>query len=114
MDYELGNRFELRQQQEIQQLYEKGEELDEKYRPVGGAMSVSIDATKVREKLGEEVRGDGRRRYEIGFKDAKIAVVSQLVWEKRKRESKCINNNFVPQSSFRESQTLRSRCLHYS
>ena len=95
MDYELGKRFELLKQQEIEQLYEEGKDLGEKERAVEGVMAVSIDATKVREKLGEEITSGGKRKYEIGFKDAKIAAVSQLVWDKKKRESKCINNSYV-------------------
>jgi hypothetical protein len=32
-----------------------------------------VDATKVREKLGNKRTGGSRRRYQIGFKDAKVA-----------------------------------------
>jgi len=95
MDYELGNRLEMLQQQDVEKLYEKNDKLDEQDRPVEGVMAVSIDATKVREKLGEELTAGGKRKYEIGFKDAKIAVISQLAWDKRKKESKCINNSYV-------------------
>ena len=41
-------------------------------------MVVSIGATKLREKLGEEHLSDGNERYEIGFKDVKVGVVSAL------------------------------------
>ncbi len=78
MDYELGVR-----QEEIERVYLRGEEV-EKEDVVEGTMGVSIDATKVREKLGEQISVGGRKRYEIGFKDAKIAAISEVRWDKRR------------------------------
>jgi hypothetical protein len=58
-------------------------------------MAVSIDATKVREKLGEEVIKGGRKRYEIGFKDVKIAGISEIVYDKKQKEAKCKDTSYV-------------------
>ena len=94
MDYELGVRLEEVRQEEIERVYEKGQEI-EKEDVVEGMMAVSVDATKVREKLGEEITSGGRKKYKIGFKDAKIAVVSELRWDKRREEAKCVNSTYV-------------------
>jgi len=94
MDYELGLRLEEVKQQEIERVYEKGEGV-EKDNVIEGPMAVSIDATKVREKLGEEVTSGGRKKYEMGFKDAKVTAVSEVVWEKKRKEPKSINHSYV-------------------
>jgi hypothetical protein len=94
MDYELGERLEGVRQEEIERVYEKGEEI-EKEDVVEGMMAVSVDATKVREKLGQEITSGGRKRYKIGFKDAKIAVVSEVRWNKMREEAKCVNSTYV-------------------
>ena len=65
MDYELGERLEKVRQEEIEKLYELGERV-EKQDVVDGVMAVSVDATKVREKLGEEISSRGKRKYIIG------------------------------------------------
>ena len=94
MDYELGLRLEGVRQEEIEKIYEKGEGI-EKEDVVEGMMAVSVDATKVREKLGEEITSGGRKRYKIGFKDAKIAAVSEVRWNKKREEAKCVNTTYV-------------------
>ncbi len=94
MDYELGGRLEGMRQEEIERVYEEGEEI-EKEEVIGGVMAVSIDATKVREKLGEKVIKGGRKRYEIGFKDVKIAGVSEIVYDKKQKEAKCKRTSYV-------------------
>jgi hypothetical protein len=94
MDYELGGRVEGIRQEEIKGVYEEGEEI-EKEEVIGGVMAVSIDATKVREKLGEEVIKGGKKRYEIGFKDVKIAGVSEIVYDKKQKEAKCKKTSYV-------------------
>ena len=94
MDYELGEKLEGIRQDEIERVYEKGEGV-ERENAIEGVMAVSVDATKVREKLGEEITSRGRKRYEIGFKDAKIAVVSELSWDKNRKEGKCMNSTYV-------------------
>jgi len=47
MDYELGGRLDGIRQEEIERVFEEGEEI-EKEDMIGGVMAVSIDATKVR------------------------------------------------------------------
>jgi hypothetical protein len=94
MDYELGERLENVRQGEIEKIYERGEGI-EREDIIDGVMAVSVDATKVREKLGEEITSRGRKRYEIGFKDAKIAAISEVRWDKRRKEAKCVNISYV-------------------
>ena len=94
MDYELGMRLESVRQEEIESIYHEGQEI-EKENVVEGVMAVSVDATKVREKLGERVISGGRKRYEIGFKDAKVAVVSEVRWDKNRKEPKCVDSSYV-------------------
>lgn len=94
MDYELGVRLEEVRQEEIERVYERGEQI-EKENVVEGVMAVSIDATKVREKLGEEISVGGRKKYKIGFKDAKIAAVSEVRWDSKRKEAKCVNSTYV-------------------
>jgi len=94
MDYGLGERLEGIRQEEIERVFEKGEEV-EKEDVIEGVMAVSIDATKVREKLGEEVTNGGGKRYEIGFKDVKIAGVSEIVFDKKQQEAKCTDTSYV-------------------
>ncbi len=70
------NRLKLLEQirgEKIEKVHHKGEEI-ERENVVKGMTVVSVDATKVREKLGEEITSRGKKRYEIGFKDAKIAL----------------------------------------
>jgi hypothetical protein len=94
MDYELGMRLESVRQEEIENIYHGGQEI-EKENVVEGVMAVSVDATKVREKLGERVISGGKKRYEIGFKDAKVATVSEVRWDKKRKESKCVDSSYV-------------------
>ncbi len=94
MDYELGERLERLRQEEIEQVFDKGEEI-KKDDVIEGTMAISIDATKVREKLGEEIIADGKKKYKIGFKDAKIASVSEVIWDEVEEEAKCINTTYV-------------------
>jgi hypothetical protein len=63
--------------------------------PIEGVMAVSIDATKVREKLGQRRLKSGRKRYEIGFKDAKVAAISSVVWDQKRGEASCLNSSYV-------------------
>ena len=94
MDYELGVRLEKVRQVEIKRIYDQGERIEVED-VVDGLMAVSVDATKVREKLGEEITSRGRKRYKIGFKDAKIAAVSEVRWNKKREEAKCVNISYV-------------------
>jgi hypothetical protein len=94
MDYELGRRIEHARQEEIKQLFD-GKGTMEKQRLTEGAVAVSIDATKVREKQGEYVDDCGKRRYDIGFRDAKIAVISESRWDSARSEAYCANSTYV-------------------
>ena len=58
-------------------------------------MAVSIDATKVREKQKEYVDSGGRRRYETGFRDAKIGVVSEVGWDEKGGQAFCTKSSYV-------------------
>ena len=75
LDSELGERMEQQRQQEIQQVFQ-GRQALEVQRELQGTVAVSIDATKVREKLREYIDDYGKKRYEIGFRDAKIGLIS--------------------------------------
>ena len=90
MNYELGEKLEGKRQREIEVVHTEAGELQE-HRALRGTVAVSIDATKVREKLGEEATDEGEKRYEIGFKDVKVAAVSEVFWESKRKEAYCSN-----------------------
>jgi hypothetical protein len=94
MDYELGEKLERRRQQETEAVLTKGEVLEEQ-RPILGTMAVSIDAGKVREKLGERVTAEGEKKYEIGFRDVKVAAISEVFWDAKREEAYCSNHSYV-------------------
>ena len=94
MDYALGARIEENRQQEQQQVFEKEAPIAVQ-QPVDGTIAVSIDATKVREKQGQYIDDCGKKRYEIGFRDAKIGVISQARWDTVRQEASCTNNSYV-------------------
>jgi hypothetical protein len=94
MDYELGEALEDLRQKEIEKVVEEDESIQCR-ESIEGLMAVSIDATKVRHKLGEKVSKGGRKRYEIGFRDAKVSAVSAVVWDKKRREAKCVASSYV-------------------
>jgi hypothetical protein len=94
MDYELGERIEVKRQQEIEQVFEERQEI-EKENEIQSTIAVSIDATKVRVKLGENVTADGKKKYEIGFRDAKIGAVSAIGWDEKREEAYCTNSSYV-------------------
>ncbi len=94
MDYELGEGLERQRQQEIEGIEQRDEGI-EKQAPIEGLMAVSIDATKVREKLGEKLSKSGKKKYEIGFKDAKVAAVSAVVWDAGAGEAGCVDNSYL-------------------
>ena len=94
MDYELGEALEELRQQEIEEVLEHDQPIA-KQAPIEGVMAVSIDATKVREKLGERRLKSGRKRYEIGFKDAKVAAISSVVWDRQRGEASCLDSSYL-------------------
>jgi len=94
MDYELGRRIEDKRQEEIKQVFDFNQPI-EKQRLAEGTVAVSIDATKVREKRGEYVDDCGKRRYEIGFRDAKIGVISESRWDSVRSEAYCTASSYV-------------------
>ena len=94
MDYELGEGLESLRQQEIEAIEQRDEGI-EKQAPIRGLMAVSIDATKVREKLGEKLSKSGKKKYDIGFKDAKVAAVSAVVWDAAAGEASCVESSYV-------------------
>ena len=61
MDYELGEALEELRQKEIEKVVEDDESIESRA-SIDGLMAVSIDATKVRHKLGEKVIKGGRKR----------------------------------------------------
>ena len=58
-------------------------------------MAISIDAGKVREKLGERVTDGGRKKYDIGFRDVKLAAISEVFWDDSHQEAYCSNHSYV-------------------
>jgi hypothetical protein len=94
MDYALGDRIEENRQREIQQVFESRGAM-ELQRRIEGTMAVSVDATKVREKQREYVDDCGRKRYEIGFRDAKIGVISKTCWDAGRGEAYCSDSSYV-------------------
>lgn len=94
MDYELGRAIEQERQQEIEGVFERRQSM-EKEEVIEATMAVSIDATKVREKQGEYVDSSGRKRYEIGFRDAKVGVVSEVGWDAVRSEAYCSRSSYV-------------------
>jgi hypothetical protein len=94
MDYALGSRIEQNRQQEIGQLFGRRGAM-ELQRGIEGTMAVSMDATKVREKQREYVDDWGKKRYEIGFRDAKIGVISKICWDPVRSEAYCTDSSYV-------------------
>ena len=94
MDYALGEKIEGKRQEEIEEVFDRGG-TPEIEGAVEGTMAVSVDATKVREKQGEYVDDCGKRRYEIGFRDAKIGVISEVSWDEERSEAHCERSSYV-------------------
>ena len=94
MDYELGKKLASKRKQEIEAVQKSGEVIEEQ-RAIRETMVVSIDAGKVREKLGERVTDDGKKKYEIGFRDVKVAAISELFWDSKREEAYCSNHSYV-------------------
>jgi hypothetical protein len=94
MDYELGSRLEEQRQKEIKGVFEQRQPM-EVQREIEGTMAVSIDATKVREKLGEYVDDAGTKKYKIGFRDAKIGAISEVGWDPTRSEAYCTASSYV-------------------
>lgn len=94
MDYELGEKLEHRRQREIEAVQNKMTVIEE-HRPILGTMAVSIDAGKVRQKLGEQVTAKGEKKYEIGFRDVKVAAISEVFWDEKREEAFCSNHSYV-------------------
>ena len=94
MDYALGKRLERLRSHEIERWREQEHRI-ESSSPIQGTMAVSIDATKLREKLGEERTTDGKKRYDIGFKDVKVGVVSRIEWDEQQQEAVCADSSYV-------------------
>lgn len=94
MDYELGSKLEELRQQEISEVFDNAGEIA-KENVIKGSIAISIDATKVREKLGEQIDEKGKKTLEIGFKDAKIAAISSIEWDKDRKEPFCTSTSYV-------------------
>lgn len=94
MDYELGGRLEEQRQQEVKGVFEQRLPM-EVQREIEGTMAVSIDATKVREKQGESVDDSGKKKYKIGFRDAKIGAISKVGWDPVRSEAYCTASSYV-------------------
>lgn len=94
MDYQLGSRLEGIRQREIQQLSD-GKQSLETEQPISGTMAVSIDATKVRHKLGEQLKADGSKAFQMGFKDAKVAAISAVQWNEKEGQPSCTDSSYV-------------------
>jgi hypothetical protein len=94
MDYELGRGLQRLRGEEIAAVLQRDERI-EKQGPIEGLMAISIDATKVRQRLGERVTKSGAKRYEIGFRDAKVAAISSVVWDQKRGEAKCVGSSYV-------------------
>jgi hypothetical protein len=94
MDYELGRKLEQMRQRELEAL-QRGDSGIDHHRPILGTVAVSIDAGKVREKLGEAVSSEGKKKYEIGFRDVKVAAISEVFWDDKRKEAYCSNHSYV-------------------
>ena len=95
MDYALGEALDNLRHQEIEEVYEKGGMVDT--RDEVKQMAVSIDATKVRTKrdLINPVSNCTKKKYEIQFRDAKIAAVSEIKWDRKEQEANCKNSSYI-------------------
>jgi hypothetical protein len=94
MDYELGEVIEQKRQKEIEEVFKRRQPV-EKEEIIEGTMAVSIDATKIREKKAEYVDSSGRKRYETGFRDVKVGVVSEVGWDEVRSEAFCSRSSYV-------------------
>jgi hypothetical protein len=106
MDYELGTKLKERRRQEIAAGQKKRAVIEEQ-RPILGTVAVSIDAGKVREKLGQHVNAEGKKKYEIGFRDVKVAAVSEIFWDTNAEEAYCSNHSYVGAIEHAEEFFLR-------
>ena len=89
---DLGEQLETLRQTEIEKV-NKCQEI--KVNNEITHMAVSIDATKTREILGKTYDSSGNLKFEVGFKDAKIATISEIKYNKTKQEAHCINTSYV-------------------
>ena len=44
---------------------------------------------------GEYIDASGKKRYEIGFRDAKIGAISEVRWDSERSEAYCTDNSYV-------------------
>jgi hypothetical protein len=94
MDYALGEQIEAIRQKEIEEVIERGKSMKVEG-GIEGTMAVAVDATKLREKQGEYVDDCGKKRYKIGFRDAKIAAISEVRWDPVRGEAYCRGSTYV-------------------
>jgi hypothetical protein len=94
MDGELGSRIEALRQQEISGLAEEGPGV-QKRNLITDVVAFSVDAAKVREKGEERTTAEGRKKYDVLWKDVKIAALSEVGWDPQRQEAFCTNSSYV-------------------
>jgi hypothetical protein len=90
MDIDLGKNLAQLRESEMEKVY-RGEKIqvqDEIKR-----MAIAIDATKVRE-VQEEVKNDKKVKI-INYRDAKIASVSEIKWDKKNEVAFCSQTSYT-------------------
>jgi hypothetical protein len=94
MDAQLGQRMETLRQTEVRELGQEGVQLP-KRDPIREVVAVSVDATKLREKGQEKTTTKGRKKYEILWKDVKIAALSEVGWDAKRKEAFCTHSSYL-------------------
>ena len=90
----LGQRLEALRQQEIEDAFERGAPPVVENQ-ITGTMVVCIDAGKAPTKGNERVDDDKKKRYDREFRDVKVASISALTWDRKRREARCTNTSYV-------------------
>jgi len=94
MDAQLGQSIEALRQKEIRELGQEGCQLATR-QPIKDVVAVSVDATKLREKGKENRSSRGRKKYQILWKDVKIAAVSRVGWDANRQEASCTHSSYL-------------------
>ena len=94
MDTQLGQRMQALRQAEIRELGQEGSHLPTRD-PIREVVALSVDATKLREKGKERITAKGRKKYEILWKDVKIAAISQVGWDEKRKEAFCTHSSYT-------------------
>ena len=90
----VGDGLERHRQTEIEQRGEEPEEPVAVRETITRTMAVSIDAGKVPIRTNEQVTEEGKKSYECGWRDSKVATVSAVTVDKE-GDAHCTKTSYV-------------------